>query len=459
MLHLRAQKSTCPRNEPTTTATTANGSDASLRGSSTFFGDASVYLLANIANAAVPFLLLPALARMLEPAELGQVAMFQAAITVLGAFVGLNVQGAVSVQYYKMSRDDFAQFVSVVLMILATTSLIVAIVAALSAPSIEQWTNLSRYWLLCAVCVAIAQFAVYLRLVIWQVRRQPRPYGQLQVGITLLNAFLTVLLVIVLAWGAAGRMWAIMIATAFGAIVSLHMLNSSQSITWRWNWRMAREALAFGIPLIPHTLGSMGVVLADRFVVSRQLGVAATGSYFVATQLALPLVILGDSFNRAFVPWLYERLAAKHRHQAVLATYLAIVSFAIIGVLYASTLIWVLPLIVGSQYEDMRWITFILVIGGIFQASYYAVVNYMFYAQKTIYLSVVTLVGGAGYVSGAWFICAAYGLWGLAWWFLFVQSAVFISVWVIGSAVFPLPWLQVRALARLAKDLISREKN
>src|SRR5690606_34839927 len=61
---------------------------------------ASIYLLSNILNAALPFALLPILTRYLGPAQYGEVAMFQTFLATLAAFTGLSVQGAAARKYY-----------------------------------------------------------------------------------------------------------------------------------------------------------------------------------------------------------------------------------------------------------------------------------------------------------------------------------------------------------------------
>lgn len=50
------------------------------------FGNAAIYLGANILNAGIPFLLLPILTRVLTPADYGIVAMFSVVVSILGAF-------------------------------------------------------------------------------------------------------------------------------------------------------------------------------------------------------------------------------------------------------------------------------------------------------------------------------------------------------------------------------------
>ena len=69
-----------------------------------------------------------------------------------------------------------------------------------------------------------------------------------------------------------------------------------------------REALNFGVPLIPHVIGGFSIAAADRFIINEKLGLAAAGIYLVAVQLGMGMGLIADACNKAFVPWLYEQL-------------------------------------------------------------------------------------------------------------------------------------------------------
>lgn len=85
---------------------------AKLR-SNTLLAGTTVYLVANILNAIIPFALLPVLTRYLSPEEYGQVAMFQTLLGALMAFIGLSMQGAAGRKFYdgSLGKDDLAEYI------------------------------------------------------------------------------------------------------------------------------------------------------------------------------------------------------------------------------------------------------------------------------------------------------------------------------------------------------------
>lgn len=415
--------------------------------------NASVYLGANILNAAIPFFLLPILTRVLTPTEYGTVAMFEAAIACLAVLTGLSIHGAVGVHYYKEDQASFPQYVGVCLMILIGSTLVTLAVIALAAPAAAKFSGLGIHWLLFAVLVSAAQFLINIRLVIWQSANRVWRYGMFQIFQTVLNAALSLFLVLGLAWGGVGRMTGFGIAVIFFGFLALISLQTGGWIKWQWSREYFNDALRFGVPLVPHTLGGLAFTFADRFIITKNLGVNATGLYFVAVQLSMPLLMFGSSFNRAFVPWLYAKLAKKENHLAVVVSYIAIGGLLLSGMLYAVFVRVGLSYFVGEKYLHAQSIAIILIVGTSFQAAYYAVVNFIFYEKKTSYLSAITFVTGILYVAGAWAVAPNYGLEGIAKVFALTQGLFFLLVWIAAAIISPQPWLDFPSLQKALRSM------
>jgi O-antigen/teichoic acid export membrane protein len=422
----------------------------------TVLGSASIYLGANIANAAISFLLLPIFTRVLNPTEYGTVAMFWAVCTFLQAFTGLNIHGAVSVEFFKGDKGAFPTYVGSCMSILGASTVAAIVVVLAASPWLSKISDLSVGWLVLAVLVGCTQFLTLTRLSIWQSASKPVRYGIFQVIQTSMNAILSLYLVVALRWGADGRIWGIVIAAILSGIMALVSLQRGGWIRWKLNADFARDALKFGLPLVPHALGAIAVATADRFILTNKIGVSATGMYVVGVQLAMPMAILGDSINRAFVPWLYEKLAQNDDLACVTGSYLFI-GGALIVVLVYGAFVWLLAdKIVGSVYSDATPIALLLVLAGFFQIAYYAVANYFFYAHRTGTLTVITSVSGALYVLTAWLTVDRFGMYGLAVCFFITQLVIFVVAWEAAARIRKLPWTEVRCVATAMSGAIAR---
>ena len=93
-------------------------------------GKAGIFLFANIVNAAIPFLLLPILTRVLTPADYGVVAMFSIMVSIFGALTGLSVHGAIGVRYFELDRKALARYVADCVTILCVSTLVVLLLVS-----------------------------------------------------------------------------------------------------------------------------------------------------------------------------------------------------------------------------------------------------------------------------------------------------------------------------------------
>ena len=379
-----------------------------------------VYLLSNLVSAAVPFLLLPFLVRLISPSEYGQVALFTGIFQVGLAFVGMNTIGAVKRRYFNQGEhddpDDYARYIGVNLIILfATTLLTLAVVAVLSG-WLGGLTGFAFPILAMAVLVAFGKYVTDLRLGDYQVRKQAVNYGVLQVALALANGGLSLAIVYYLMRSAEGRIVGMAVAFGLFALVALVSLMRAGLVKIDFSRERFRDSLAFGVPLVPHVLGMFLLTLVDRFFVAEYSGLAMAGIYAAATQLVFVLRVLTDSINKSFQPWVFERLAQPeetHRQVAVasyrlfLVTILAGVAFAVVSPLLVT-------LMLGEAYRAAIALMPLLVLGTIFHGIYIYLMNFLLYVGKTGHLSYITIVIGLINVGLLYVLVPPYGAMGAA---------------------------------------------
>ena len=415
----------------------------------------SVYLVASIINGLIPFLLLPLLTRLLDPDAYGTIAMFQFAIAGIGAFTGLSVHGAVSVHYFKGEKETFPLFVGNCFIILIISSIMTGMIIFGFLEQLVGGTGLDKQWLFLAVAVSAAQFVTTIRLVIWQIRGNPFRYGVFQILLSLTNASISVFLVLIIKWGEVGRIWGISASVIIFSLVSFFTLRKSGWVQLKWNRALMKEALLWGIPLVPHVIGGLFMILADRFIITRQLGLEHTGVYYAAVQFAGPILMLGASFNGAFRPWLYEKLANHDKGIAVLVSYISMLVFLLVGLSYGVVVSLAFPFLVGEKYLDGSKFVLILIFSNTFQVLYYTVSNYILYEGKTKILSMITITVGITYAFGGWFAVISFGLIGLPCLLALISLIYFVLTWAVSIKVSHNPWFQRKQLAMECHKLFS----
>lgn len=416
-----------------------------LRSNSLLSGSA-VYLFSNILNAAIPFALLPVLTRYLTPAEYGEVAMFQTLLGALAAFVGVSVAGAANRKYYDDHVDmaSLRNFIAACLQILLVTSLIAFGMLSLFSGQLAELLAIKPGYITVAVLVTAASVIIQLRLGQWQVRKQATHYGFLQVSQSLCNMLLSLLLVVVLLQGAGGRINAqVWVSIAF-ACVALIMLNKDKLLGF-FSWQPAylKEALSFGVPLIPHVAGVFLLSSVDRFVINAEIGLAEAGIYMVAVQLTGAMGLVFDAINKAYVPWLFERLKRnrfEEKKQIVLLTYVWF-GMILIGTGLAFLIgPWLVVMIAGEKYRQAGEVIGWLALGQAFGGMYLMVTNYIFYSKKTGLLSFVTISSGLLNLALLIFLIRMLGFSGAAVAYCASMFVRFMLTWWVAQKRHPMPW-------------------
>jgi len=422
---------------------------AKLKGN-TFLAGSAVYLFSNVLNAAIPFALLPVLTRYLTPEEYGEVAMFQTLLGALMAFIGLSLHGAAGRKFYdgNLGENDLKEFIGSCLQILAITTALTTAVLLTFQGQFSQWLGLDQKWILLAALVTAGNVITQIRLGQWQVRKKAKSYGALQVSKSLLNVGLSLALVVVFLQGSDGRIVGQGVAVAIFAVLALWLLKRDNLLTvTAWRPDYVKEALKFGVPLIPHVGGMFLLTTVDRFVINSELGLAQAGIYMVAVQFGMALALVFDAVNKAYVPWLFERLKRDNeaeKQQIVRYTY-AWYAFILAG---AGLSFIVGPglivFVAGEQYTGAGEVIGWLVLGQVFQGMYLMVTNYIFYSKRTGLLSVASIFSGLVNFALLVVLVKQIGIVGAAYAFALSMGLRFLLTWLVAQKRHAMPWFNFK---------------
>lgn len=407
-------------------------------------GDAGVYVAANVVNAALPFLLIPILTRALGPGPYGTVAMFGVAVNVLAAFTGLNANSAIAVRYFQLSADRVREYLGACVVILGVSAIVLLALVLPFRDALASRLQIPPLWLVVAIGVAAANFLTSVRLVLWQVGRSPWPYAALAIGQNAAHLCTAGALVV---WGHYG--WA---GATIGQALSAFVAGGVAVFLLQRQYRMRvwgtradiRDALAYGVPLVPHIVGGLLIAGGDRYLVSSNLGVEAAGLYMMALQMGMALGVLTGAFNRAYMPWLLARLATPDpiRDVAIVrGTYAYGVLLAVAAAAVTACAPWVIPWIAGPAFVEaigvVKWIAAAYACGGM----YYMVTNYVFYAGRTGTLSWITLGSGVSGLATTSALLPTHGIEGAGIGYLVSNLLMFLGTWILAQRVRPMPWV------------------
>ncbi|MBV6493602.1 MAG: hypothetical protein LDLANPLL_01625 [Turneriella sp.] len=401
------------------------------------------FLISSVINASIPFLLLPVLTRILTPEDYGTIAMFSIFLSLVSAFVGLSVHGAINVNYFKLTELEFSEYIASCLILLFISAAIVFIVVSIVGPFVDTIMGIPYKWMLVAVGVSFFQFLVNIQLTIWMVKGSAFRYGSFQISQTVVNIVFSLFLILSMGMFWEGRLIGQSTAIIFFGILAVYLLKQKNLIRKPTQFKHdIKDALKFGLPLIPHTLGGFAVYSVDRMVIANLLDVYAVGIYTVGAQLGQAMNLLSDSFNKVYSPWLMENLSKEDldKKTVVRNSYLAMLFLLGSGLIWGLLATFALPLLVGKKFDSAKDIILLMCIAASFTGLYYIVTNYIFYTKKTKFLSALTFVSGVINIPLTYFMVKGYGIRGAAYSFLIVQVITFLATWYLSAKVYRMPW-------------------
>ena len=272
----------------------------------------AIYAAATFFIKALNFFLLPLYTRYLAPRDYGIVSLAETIALALATIFGWGLDAALPRLYFEHADDSNRQrlCVSSILRLGLALALAAAAASLVAGSALQRWfTTTWRLpffpYIALAIGAALAMQAVQLRLALYQVTMRPRAFATLTALAFMLTASAVIAFVVLSPRGATGMLLGKLIGAGVTAAIALLLLRHWLSAGWQWS--MAREALALSVPLMPHQLTALGLVVADRFLIARYRTLDEVGIYSLAYSCGMAMFLITSSLMRAWSPAFYDR--------------------------------------------------------------------------------------------------------------------------------------------------------
>jgi O-antigen/teichoic acid export membrane protein len=401
---------------------------------------ASVYVSGYVIQKAVSFLLIPIWARFLTPQDYGITGTLLAYGGVLAVVLGLGLSGAVVRHYYDYTADHarLTRYItSVILFQIVGPGLLVL---ALDAWGAALWARFTANTIPFHPYVRVMLWATYVDMLsqipisLYQAQQRARQFVYVQYSRFLLGVATSVLFVIALRLGALGVLLSQLVAGTLVSATVLYLVGRTW-FTRRISWRYVREALGYGLPLVPHALASWVLQAADRLILERHVSLAELGLYNFGYTLGMSMQFLVMGINQAWMPHYFRLMKADHeaRKKVVRVTsiYVALVGGAcLLGVLFAGDIIRLL--MPASFLGSARYVPPILT-GYLLLGLYYLASAPLFFLKQTRVIPLLTGSAAAVNILGNVWLVPDYGAMASAWVTMITYGLLFLLAYLVGQ--------------------------
>jgi O-antigen/teichoic acid export membrane protein len=423
-----------------------------------------LYLFANGLSALVPFALIPVLTDRLRPEEFGRASIYFLLVIIATSLIGINLHGAISVKYFKMNKELVPKYLGLLIILTALSFGVWFLASIIGGVFSEGINGISWFWVRVALISAALQSILNISFSLLQVQERVVTFVTLQLFQSFLLGVITWVSVSQwnLGWIARpiGQMMSILVCT----FIMYFLLNKGKWIEFeKLKQRSdAIDALRFGVPLMPHTLSSIGVASASQFLIQANLGERYLGYYSLALQFGAFLALLADAFVKTYRPWLYQQLVKNTEESRVLivvVVYASIIGFSLIGLLFSMSTTFIFPYIVGIQFQSAVHLIPYFASAGAFLGMYMSVADLIFFSSKTSFISIGTLTSAAIGIPAMYFLGKSFGIDGYAMGYALSQFCAFFFAWIISAKVFPLPWLEFSKIFKFFQNITVNKRS
>jgi len=401
-----------------------------------------IYTISNVINAAIPFLLLPILTRYLTVEDYGKLSNFSALLFFVIPIIGLNLMSAVQVIYVK-NHSGLKRYLSSGLFFNLFLSLFLTILFYFTRQSLSIATEIPVD-IIALICIyAFYNNVIEVLLAVWRMEEKAKEYGIFRITRTCVELGIALTLIVIYRYDFRGSIYAISYSYGIGAIMALIILFRKNLFGFEFSLKDIKHLLFFGGPLIPHVLGSVSIMYSDKLMLTHFIGIETNGIYTVGFMVGQIIGLLQNSFNQAWVPWVFKSLKEKNSVNKVRIVKYTYIYFLLILVLVA--ILWLVsPLIytiIGPSFYDGIAIVFWIALGFAFNGMYKMVSVYFFYKEKTGVLGALTFITAILNIILNFFFIPKYGFEGAAYATMLSMFIQFLATWVISSRIIKMPWL------------------
>lgn len=341
----------------------------------------------------ISFVLLIILASYIPPSDYGKLSLFNTVVMLLGFFMSFSTSGYFSISYFKEDKKTFHQDFSFVILMLFLSAIIISLIFLLCGKPLSKLAGIDYNLLWWALLIAIVNVPFQLHMDFYRLQEKVKPYGILNLGNAVLNAFFSLFLVISLSQGWMGRINThIGVSVFFGIIAFLFFLKNG-FFDFDIKKERMKLILLWGLPQIPHLATTWIRQGCDQYIINFYFSTQEVGLFSFALNMVGIITMIGMAFNSSNSVTIYQVLSNKEEKnkrkilnantRSIFLVYVAATVFTIV------TTITLVPVVLPNYTESLPYFI-ILSFYGFLVCMYFLFCNYLFYYGHTKELMYIT---------------------------------------------------------------------
>jgi len=357
-----------------------------------FYSHVLNYGIGNVLPQVIGFFLIPLYIRYLTPADYGILEIAGSISSFCIGLMHLKIPGALTRYYYEYNKnpDQLADYITTVHRLVNMVSVISSVFILSVLFFIQDYVFKGLdYWPFTVLAVLTAALSANSQLQqrLLQNNEQSKYSAILRTVFSLINIILAIFFVALLKWGPAGILFSSFIVTVAFYIQAEFYLK--QYLTGSYQTKMAKQSLSYGLALAPSYVVGDVAILMNKSLLLKYGALEAVGIYSMASRFFMPLDLLAEATNTAFVP-LYNKLRKEdrtlqliHNVRKTLIINILLFGFFLLGMPF------IMKLMLTREYLGAILLFPIIGLSFIGKTIYHICIAEVFYSIRTKYMFII----------------------------------------------------------------------
>lgn len=418
-----------------------------------FLKHISIYTFVSFFGAGINFFLMPYLSHFISPAEYGILALINSFVTILIPVTGLVASGLITVEYYKLEdKKEFASLFSSVQAVPLIPTLLCLLITFIFSKPLAGFLEIpadKRYWLIISVLLAVLTIYYETLLSYNVIEKKPGYYALFNISRLVVEVSLTIWFVSGLKMSWEGRLLSWLISSIAMFAVSIFYFNKRQLVTSRISRKYMYASIAFGLPLILHTVGKFVINQSDRIFIAKMVSLDEAGIYNIGYQVGMVMLLLVNAIGNFFQPFLFERLTNLTDTARIEITRMSYLILAGLSVCLLLLTFFTPPFfkwLVSKDYAKGTIYVFWIGLSYLFWGIYILFSGFIFYLRKTRFLGLLAVLNVILNLVLNYILINWLGALGAAYATCISFFVVAIIVFVEANKHYPMPWLNFKLI-------------
>lgn len=355
-----------------------------------------VYTIASLLSKGLAFITVPIFTRLMSSSEIGVVNIYNSWYSIISVVATLSLTSGGVQLAMKEFRNERDEYLSSVLSLTSLIAIIFGIIYFLASTFWNQVFGMSMPLMI----LMIFHLLLFPAYDFWLMRQRYEYKYRSAGGVSIISAVLAAgVSVCAVLWASKlgiqhlGEVrlfsnYFVQLSVAF--VLWIYIFCRGRTFYSRRFWRFS---LALSIPLIGNSFASQILSVSDRVMIGRIIDSSAVGIYSTLYTVSSISLLIWNSINAAFVPFLFNNLEKREKRQQIrsLANGLLAI-FSIIAFLMTAVAPEIVRILATKEYYEAIYIMPPIAAGVFLTSVTNLYSNVLIYYKKTKFIMISTII-------------------------------------------------------------------